>query len=1090
MTTNPIEDVYELSPAQQGMLFHDLYAPGGGMYLVQFLCRLDGELDFAAFEQAWQRLLDRHPILRTSFHWKELEKPLQVVTRAVSFSVAREDWSTLDAASQRARLDAWLREDRQRGFDLTAAPLMRCTLFRVSARSHHFLWTFHHLLLDGWSVSQVLREFLTVYEHLHRGKEPELLRCRPFSDYIGWLGERDPAEAESFWRSMLAGANVPTTLPIEKASSAPAAVPTVQECRRTLPKAMTSRLRAAARRRQLTVNNFVQAAWALLLSRYSGERDVVFGVTLSGRPAALAGVESMVGMFINTVPLRTTVRPNCPLSEWVQELAARQADAQQYEWSALVDIQRQAGLPRNRSLFESIVVFENYPLETSLENAGISLDIRDVRSMERTNFPLTLVAIPGPELVLRLDFDSGRYESDTMERLLNHLVVLLEGMAAHPDRPLSEIPILTERERHQAAVDWNATRSEFPSETCLHTLFEIQARKTPKAPAVHVENQDMTYAVLNRRANQLAHYLAKHGVHPGSMAGIAMKRSPEMVIALLAVLKAGAGYVPLDPGYPAERLAFLLEDSQVPLVITNGGGRALLESHGVHLVCMDEEADAIAKMPVDDPAVPVTANDVAYMIYTSGSTGRPKGALIPHRGVVNYLYWCTREYAVVQRCGAPVQSPLGFDLTVTSLLGPLVTGRCAYLVSEGQGIEPLADLLRRQRRYSLLKITPAHLEMLSHVVPACEAADIAGAFIIGGEALLADTIAFWQTHAPATRLINEYGPTETVVGCSIYEVKPGERIEHSVPIGKPIANTTLYVLDRDLQLAPVGVPGELYIGGAGVGYGYWNRPDLTAEKFVPDPFSVVPGARLYRSGDLVRYRADGNLEFLGRIDHQVKVRGYRIEPGEIESVLTRHPAIAEALVAAQDSAHGQSLVAYIVPKEGAAPSTGELRQYLELHLPSYMVPSAFLVLDRFPLSPHGKVDRAALPKPGCERPDLAREFVPPSAPLEEVLAEIWREVLRLDRVGIHDNFFELGGHSLLATQVISRLADTLQVDLPIRRLFEGPTIAGLAQAIWNDEEQRTRAECALEVLASVSSLSEQEAARQIETRAALEEVRQ
>jgi amino acid adenylation domain-containing protein len=591
-----------------------------------------------------------------------------------------------------------------------------------------------------------------------------------------------------------------------------------------------------------------------------------------------------------------------------------------------------------------------------------------------------------------------------------------------------------------------------PGPPCVHRLFEAQASRTPEAVALAFAGAELSYGELNGQANRLAHYLRSLGVGPEVLVGLCAERSAEMVVGLLAVLKAGGAYVPLDPGYPPDRLAWMLDDARTPVLLTQAHLLDRLPAHSARVVCLDRDWPEIDREPDTNLTDGATPDNLAYVIYTSGSTGRPKGAMIVHRGLTNYLTWCTRAYDVGEGCGAPVHSSISFDLTVTSLFAPLLAGRRVDLLGDDLGIEQLAEALRSGPGYSLVKITPAHLQLLGQQLSPREAAACTRAFIIGGEQLTAESVAFWREHAPEAVLVNEYGPTETVVGCCVYRVPPGQALAGALPIGRPIAKTKLYVLDRHFQPVPVGVAGELYIGGEGVARGYLDRPALTAERFVPDPFGDRPGARLYKTGDIARWRPDGDLEFLGRVDHQVKIRGYRIELGEVEAALLRHPAIREVVVVAREDAPGdRRLVAYLIPaddRDGAGPpSAVDLRDFLKHALPEPMVPSAFVVVDAWPLTPNGKVDRAALPAPGGERATARAEFVAPRGPVEAKVAEVWSVVLGVEKVGAHDNFFDLGGHSLLATQVVSRLRDAFATDLPLRALFEEPTVAALAARI-------------------------------------------
>ena len=587
---------------------------------------------------------------------------------------------------------------------------------------------------------------------------------------------------------------------------------------------------------------------------------------------------------------------------------------------------------------------------------------------------------------------------------------------------------------------------------CVHRQFEAQASRVPDAPALTCGGATLTYGELNARANRLAHHLRALGVGLEVLVGVCLERSFDMVVGLLAVLKAGGAYVPLDPSYPPERLAYLVGDAGVPVLITREALLGRLEGHEAYAVCLDRPRDrsAIAALPDSNPRAGTRPDHLAYVIYTSGSTGSPKGAMVVHRGLANYLAWAARTYRVGEGQGAPVHSSFSFDLTVTSLFTPLISGRRVDLLDESLGVEQLAEALRRNGDYSLVKITPAHLQMLGEQLVPEEAAGRTRAFVIGGEALTAEHVAFWRAHAPDTVLVNEYGPTETVVGCCVQVVPRDGPVGASIPIGRPIAQTQLYVLDARMRPVPVGVAGELYIGGAGVARGYLNRPALTAASFVPDPFGDRSGARLYRTGDLARWRPDGVLEYLGRVDRQVKVRGYRVEPGEVEAALSAHPSVREAAVVPRDDATGgTALVAYLAYRDvnALAPGPAELRQWLLQSLPDYMVPSAFVMLDALPLTPNGKVDRDALPDPEGIATAGGAPYVAPRGPVEDALAAVWGELLGRDRVGVHDNVFELGGHSLMVARVLARVRDLFGVEPPLREVMERPTVAGLARLV-------------------------------------------
>jgi len=650
-----------------------------------------------------------------------------------------------------------------------------------------------------------------------------------------------------------------------------------------------------------------------------------------------------------------------------------------------------------------------------------------------------------------------------------------------PGKSIAEVPILTEAERNRILYEWNDTRAEYP-DVCVHELFERQAAKTPDAPAVVFQGQQLSYRVLNERANQLGHYLRKRGIGPELLVGVSMERSPGMLIGLLGIWKAGGAYVPMDPTYPKERLSFMVKDSAAQLLLTTNKHKHLFASVTDKTILLDSDWPVIAGESTGNPRSGAVPSNLAYVMYTSGSTGEPKGAMILHSGLVNYLCWAIQRYSVEEGGSVPLHSSISFDLTVTSMYTPLLAGGQVELLPEDVGAQNLLAALRQGNNRSLVKITPAHLELLSQQIKPDEAAGRTKVFVIGGENLLAESLCLWRDFAPGTRLINEYGPTETVVGCCVYEVRGDDPRRGSVPIGRPIANTQLYVLDPDMNPVPVGVMGELYIGGAGVARGYLNRPELTQQKFLADLFSGQSGARLYRTGDLARYRPDGTLEFLGRIDDQVKVRGYRVELGEIEASLADHSGVKSCVVLAREDEPGdKQLVGYVVPRENELPTVEELRQFLRQRLPDYMVPALFVFLKFFSLTPNGKIDRKALPAPGkrlretaefvaprdplelvlaglsggkidrealptpsYESQPPARDFVRPRTETERSLAAIWTDLLKVENIGINDDFFDLGGHSLLAVRLVSRIRDVFEVELPLATLFQAPTIADLA----------------------------------------------
>jgi amino acid adenylation domain-containing protein len=964
----------------------------------------------------------------------------------------------VSADEQERQLEAFLGEDRAQGFELSKAPLMRPTLVQLAEDAYQFVWSLHHLLLDGWSLPLFLQEVFQMYDAFCARRELHLDVSRPYGDYIAWLQRQDLAQAEAFWRQTLKGFTAPTVLNIgQDHSSSSSKGAGYAEQTMWLSTAATSALRALAQQHQLTLNTLVQGAWAVLLSRYSVQEDVVFGATVTGRPTDLAGSGSMIGLFINTLPVRVRVCSEALLLPWLQELQIKQAEARQYEYSPLVQVQGWSDVPRGLPLFESLLVFENYPARTAIQEWSGSLEIHHVRFMSSTHYPLTVVVVPGPKLRLRIEYQCHRFDTATITRMLGHLRTLLEGIVANPAQRLADLPMLTAAERQQLLVEWNNTSTAYPQDTCIHQLFEAQVARTPDAVAVVFEEEDLTYRELNIRANQLAHHLQALGVGPETLVGICAERSLEMVVGLLGILKAGGAYVPLDPTYPKERLAFMLSDVQTSVLLTQYKLVSGLPRHGLRLVCLDIDWERIAQQREDNPVSEAIPENLAYVMCTSGSTGRPKGVMIPHRSLSNHMHWMQATFPVTAADRVVQETPISFDPSIWEIFAPLVAGGRLIVARPGghQDSAYLVELLATHQ-VTMMKLVPSLLQMLLEEEALAICQSLRHVFCCGEplpSALQERFFGRLEAH-----LHNLYGPTEATldVACWTCE-RGGER--RAVPIGRPIANTQLYLLDGQLQPVPIGVPGELYIGGASLAQGYLNQPTLTAERFISNPFSNETGARLYKTGDLARYLPDGNIEFLGRLDNQVKIRGYRIELGEIETILEHHPAIRQAIVVAREDATGdRRLVAYCVPHYRFIPDIRELRSFLQTKLPDYMVPVAFVVLDPLPLTPNGKVDRQALPNPDQTRSTLFEAFAAPRTPTEELLADIWASVLGVEAVGIHDNFFDLGGHSLVAVRVMSRLRKVLQVDVSLRTLFDAPTVAGLAQRI---EMARQAAQSAL-----------------------------
>jgi amino acid adenylation domain-containing protein/non-ribosomal peptide synthase protein (TIGR01720 family) len=1038
-----IEDIYPPTPTQQGMLFHSLSEPDSGVYMTQLICELSGALDVAPFEAAWQKVVSRHQSLRADFAWDVCAEPIQVVRREVQVKLSCEDWREFNRERQNELLDEWLRRDSKRGFDLRRAPLLRLALFRRSDEEQVFVLSNHHLLIDGWSLSIVLQEVFATYDARSASRAPRLKHSRSFKDYVAWLRRQDDAGAESFWRETLHGFTEPTPLGVDNAYGNLAGKDLTDreeafsEESLRLSEASTESLQALARQNRLTLSTLLYGAWAILLSRYSGERDIVFGVTSSGRPPDLRGSEAMVGLFINTLPLRVCIPPGQLLIPWLKELQKRLVELRQYEYSSLLQVQEWSEVQRGRALFESIFVFENYPVDSSLTVRRKRPEITALRSIEQTNYPLTIAAAPGAELALHAGYKTDRFDTATICRMLQHLETLLENMITDPHQRVTDLSLLSATERNLLIRKSSETQADFPS-VGLHQIFERQAAATPNAVALIFEGERLSYHELNCRANQLAHHLRGLGLKRGTRVGICLERSPAMIIGLLGILKAGGAYLPLDPEYPKERLAFMLADAQPEMVITTQPLLENLPEHGAsvsYVVCLFDESDSISQQSEENPRSFTFEEDLAYVIYTSGSTGQPKGVMISHRSVSNLMQWTAREFPLDQSDRMLLKYSISFDAAIEEIFHPLISGAGLVIVPPGcqYDVGYLVELMCEQQ-VTAIDLVPTMLNALIEDARIKKCRSLLRV-TSGGEVLSAELKDRVYRLLGEVELVNMYGPTEAAITTTYYRCALG-RDERTVPIGRPGANTRVYILDQDLEPVPVGVPGEIYIGGKGLAWGYLNQPWLTAEKFIPDPLSGDVGARLYKSGDWGRYSGNGNLEYVGRLDGQVKVRGFRIELREIEAALKNHKAVIDAMVIVREQAEGDKrLVAYVVCDREDAVTPEELRAYLKDKLPQYMLPAAVVLLDALPFKGSGKVDVRALPAP--EEIKNEEDLVAPQTHVEKELVRIWKEVLGLERVGVTDNFFELGGDSIISIQIVARARDAGLLITPQQVLKHG-----------------------------------------------------
>ncbi|MEO0946928.1 MAG: amino acid adenylation domain-containing protein, partial [Cyanobacteria bacterium J06641_5] len=1023
MKAKNIADVYDLSPLQQGLLFHSLYEPDSGVYVDQHSIRLQGPLHLDRFQQAWQEALERHSILRTSFHWQKLKQPVQVVRQQVPLPWQFEDWSGIEPKLQASKLQAWLQSDRTRGFDLDRAPLFRISAIALGPQTIQIIFSRHHILMDGWSRMLLYKEIFATYQALIQDLPQPAFSAPSFRSYIHWIRQQEPLQAQQYWQQHLQGLTAPTRLLGETDTERSPAAPTgFQSQRCQLSATQTEALQTFARQHQLTLNTLVLAAWSILLGRFSGEPDVTFGVTSSGRPPQLAQSERIVGPLINTLPLRVQLSGHQPLLEWLQNFQARQVEIRQYEYCALTEIQAWSDMPAGSTLFESLAIFENYPVDRSLSSEDDSLQILDTEIVSYTHYPLTLYASGGEQLKLDLGYRCDRYDAAQIERYLQVFQQLLIQLPAVAERPLHALTGLSPTDRDLILRQWNQTQTPYP-DGCIHHLFEQQAAQTPEAIAIDDLNRHLTYTDLDVQANRLSHYLQARGLGPEVTIGLALERSVDLVVAMLAILKAGGAYIPLDPSYPQARLEFMLQDAKAAMLLTESSTRDRFSTFPGQVLCLDDAAPAIAEESERAPATPLSPQNLAYIIYTSGSTGQPKGVAISHGAAVNFLHAHRRSPGLEADDILLAVTSLSFDIALLELILPLTVG-ARVLIASKTLTQDGPELARLTQQATTMQATPATWRLLL-------AAGWSGhanlKIFSGGEALTPELAEALLTKGKS--LWNLYGPTETTVWSTQQQIIPSVPVD----IGRPIANTEIYLLDRDLQLVPIGAPGELYIGGAGVARGYFNRPELTAERFLPNPFGE--GTRLYRTGDLARYRPDGTLQHLGRMDDQVKVRGFRIELGEIEAALNQHPDIQQAVVVARslgpsstpDSANNEQLVAYCQPRTGRNLDTAMLKQELQQQLPAYMIPSLFVTLPTIPLTPNGKVNRRALPAPERAIAQQQTEFLPPQTETEQQLAQLWRALLSVEKIGLLDNFFDLGGHSILIVQLLTQIQETWKV---------------------------------------------------------------
>jgi amino acid adenylation domain-containing protein/thioester reductase-like protein len=1034
VTKENTQDIYALSPTQKGMLFHSVLEPDAPVYFEQFSFTIAGSLDEGVFRKSWGHLIASTPVFRTVFRWSKLKDPLQIVLKDVPLDMSLIDLSGMDQSDQYLKIDEYMLKERSSPFKLEEWPLMRLTLFRLGSDRHHFLWSHHHILIDGWCMPLVLKDLFDTYMALMTGQAPPRPLRRAYKDYISWLSDQDQDKARNFWKGMLNGFETPNILPYdyrrgeidETGSSA---------VRLSLPFDISEKLKELARKERITMSTLLQAAWAIMLRCYSAQDDVVYGTTVSGRPADLKGSEDIIGLFINTLPVRVKFEGQSTLSGICRQIQDIAVGMREFEYSLLPDVKAASGIPRDQNLFDSIFVFENVPVDAVSGMGNDGLGISNVKGFEMTNFPITIIAAPGEILNIDIHYHRALFSSLTVSRMKDHMLQILKAMAESLRLKVADLDILSPEEREQILFTFNKTESKWLEDKCPYNLFEEQVLKTPDRQALWFEGKSMSYSELNARSNQLANFLRKRGLKTEGKVCLLMERSLEMIISILAIHKAGGCYVPMDPEYPKARLEYMLEDSGSGLLLTQEHLAARLSRLPADVVLIDRYSDEISGEDTQNPAPLATPSNLSHIIYTSGSTGLPKGVMIEHSNVTAFLCWCQEEFRYEEYEEMIASTSMCFDLSVFEFFLPLVTGAKVIILKSSLDLD---DYLSGHTA-TMINTVPSAIRYLCSIT---QKRHRVRAVNLAGEPLKLDLVKDVYNSLDVDIVRNLYGPTEDTTYSTNFRVPKDS--DRQPLIGRPLSNGQAYVLDKNLKPVPVGVKGEIYLSGAGLARGYFNAPEKTAQRFIPHPFSSR-WKYIYKTGDLGSWLPDGNLDFHGRVDYQVKIRGNRIEMGEIEARLALHEMIRDVVVADRDDSEGNKyLVCYYV-SENEIP-VADLRAFIQERLPEYMVPSRFIKMEELPLTPNGKVDRKALPDPGDVGLPVSSEYVPPAGEVEETIAQVWMEVLGVGRIGRHDNFFDLGGHSLLVMKALAKLKFTY--DLTMQDFFDCQTIAEISARLY------------------------------------------
>ena len=1043
-----------LSFAQQRLWFIDRLTPESPLYNMPLAVRMDGALNIDALERTLREIVRRHEVLRTSFVTVE-GKPVQVIrpeAHADKFCLPLVDLSSLPEALREAEAKRLTQDEAARPFDLAAGSLLRTTVLRLDDQQHIALLTFHHIVSDGWSMGVLVKEVAALYNAYSQGQESPLAELPvQYADYAVWQREWLQGEVLDqqigYWKQQLEGAPELLELPTDRPR------PAVQthhgaSVGMVLSPELTAKVRELCRAEGATLFMLLLAVFKVLLARYTGQEDISVGTPIAGRNRV--ETEGLIGFFVNTLVLRTDLSGNPTVHELVRrvrEVALGAYAHQELPFEKLVDELQVERSLSHTPLFQVVFALQNAGQDV-LELPGLSLSAAGETS-DVAKFDLMLSLSESDEAISgALQYNTDLFDATTIKRMLMHFQTLLESIITNPNQTVASLPMLADSERQLILHNWNDTERPFPSDLCVHQLFEAQVLASPDSIALICDDLQLSYRELNHRANQLAHHLRRLGVGMESAVAILMERNADLIVSLLAILKAGGCYLPLDPDYPQERLSFMLRDADVRVLLTQSHLLEKLPEHDAHAIMVDADWPAIEQEMTENLTLSAQAGNVAYVIYTSGSTGEPKGVEVTHRNIARLLFGV--DYVRLDARPRILQmASISFDASTFEVWGALLHGGCCVLYPERvPNYEGIGNCIARHG-IDVMWMTASLFNAVVDEAP--QALRGVGQLLVGGEALSVEHIRRAQQALPGVQLTNGYGPTESTTFACCHPIAEVREEERAIPIGRAIGNTQAYILDSEMEVVGVGIRGELYLSGEGLARGYLKRSELTAERFVPNPFSERGGERLYRTGDVCRYREDGTIEYVGRVDEQVKVRGFRIELGEIETVLAKAEGVAEAVVVVREQAGEKRLVAYVVGEKGRELSASEMRNYLAGRLPDYMIPAAFVVMEEMPITANGKVDKKKLPEPTNERPSLASEFIKPQTETELRIAAIWQELLHLSEIGTQDNFFDLGGNSLLLVQLHARLQKIYGEQVTMVDLFEHPTVGSLAAQLSKEE---------------------------------------